>query len=331
MRRAPRADGRSQGPLRELSGSDLFVFAIRRPRRPRRSRAPGGASSAVFAQRRRRHDLALVQERQVVELERPRRQHEDAVETGHAPPAPWTVAPGLAGPVGDERDRDVAPLIARQAADLDGQIGEHTRVFRPRCERKPSRRGRSRRAEPPESMRGCRRLSKKRTQTSALLPPTSASFFASASASPRANTCGCRASTRCRRPGCSGAGARPLPGARARSTADRRTASFSMNSSSSWAAARQQGVGVAAPLDGGVAVDREALRARAALGLEQRRQQLQRKIDDVRRARRPDHVHEVRRARRRARSETGRTAGRLTARSAAGGRAPSAPAHTTAG
>ena len=57
--------------------------------------------------------------------------------------------------------------------------------------------------------------------------------------------------------------------------------------------ARQERVGVPPPLHRDVAVDGEALRRGAPLGLQQRRQELQREVDHVGRPRRADHPIEI--------------------------------------
>src|SRR5438093_1037999 len=58
--------------------------------------------------------------------------------------------------------------------------------------------------------------------------------------------------------------------------------------------AGQERVQVAAPLDGRVAVDGEALGGGAPLGLQQRRQELQREVDHVRHTRRADRAVQLR-------------------------------------
>src|SRR6185369_13880720 len=73
-------------------------------------------------------DLVAVQLGQVLEVDRLRGQNEDAVEVGVARQRLDGGGGDVALGVGDERERDLPALLAPQPPDLGGQLGEDARV-----------------------------------------------------------------------------------------------------------------------------------------------------------------------------------------------------------
>ena len=237
----------------------------------------------------------------------------------------------LTGAVGDERDRDVAPLVAHQAADLDRQVGEHARVVPPalRAEAEQPRQIAPRR---PAEIDARVQAAVEEAHPDVGAPAADQRQLLRQRQRQPAREHLARAAHR-------GAGVDQDVVQRARDLVLPLVPVIEQIVGQRLQRehvvvvgqlAGQERVDVAAPLDRGVPVDREALRAGPALGLEQRRQQLQREVDDVGGARRPDDVKQVGEIGRRAvERETGRTAGPPTARSARGAPAACAPARTS--
>ena len=197
----------------------------------------------------------------------------------------------VTGAVGDEGDRHVPPLVARQVGHLRRQIGEHAgRVASPlRAKGQQARQIAARR--PPE-IEPRREAAVEEAQPD--VAPLQRNLLgqrqrqAAGEDLPRAAHRGAGVDQQVVQP--AGAFVLPLVAVIEQIVRERLLLEDVLVVGQ---LARQERIGVPPPLHRDVAVDGEALGRRAPLGLQQRRQELQREVDHVGRPRRADHPIEI--------------------------------------